>query len=55
VLEQGIKPQLTCSSTDANLPLSRGFPALCLGLTRGSGAHTLAECIETRQVLAGIA
>lgn len=55
LLEQGIKPQLTCSSTDANLPLSRGFPALCLGLTRGSGAHTLAECIETEPVLAGMA
>jgi tripeptide aminopeptidase len=55
LLEQGINPQLTCSSTDANLPLSRGFPALCVGLTRGSGAHTLAECIETEPVLAGMA
>ena len=55
VLEQGIKPQLTCSSTDANLPLSRGFPALCLGLTHGSGAHTLMECIQTEPVLAGMA
>jgi len=31
LLEQGIQPELACSSTDANLPLSRGYPALCLG------------------------
>jgi tripeptide aminopeptidase len=43
LLEQGIAPQLGCSSTDANLPLSRGLPALCLSLTRGNGAHTLDE------------
>lgn len=55
LVEQGIKPQLTCSSTDANLPLSRGFPAICVGLTHGSGAHTLAECIETGPVLTGMA
>jgi len=33
-------------STDANVPLSLGFPAICIGLTRGGGAHSLDEYIE---------
>jgi acetylornithine deacetylase/succinyl-diaminopimelate desuccinylase-like protein len=44
---QGIEPKLTLGSTDANIPLSRGYPAIVLGLTVGGGAHTLEEYIET--------
>lgn len=40
---QGIKHHLSIGSTDANLPLSRGYPAVCVGLTRGGGAHTNLE------------
>ena len=37
---------LETGSTDANIPLSRGFPAICLGITRGGGAHSMQEYIE---------
>jgi acetylornithine deacetylase/succinyl-diaminopimelate desuccinylase-like protein len=40
----GIRGSLDCSSTDANLPLSLGLPALSIGAGgQGGGAHTLAE------------
>jgi len=35
------------SSTDCNIPLSRGVPAICFGVLRGSGAHTRGERLET--------
>jgi di/tripeptidase len=53
--EQGIEPSLTVGSTDANIPLSRGLPAICLGLTTGAGAHTLNEYINTRSLARGLA
>ena len=31
------------SSTDANIPLSRGRPAVCIGITEGGNAHRLEE------------
>ncbi|ADU51490.1 peptidase M20 [Thermaerobacter marianensis DSM 12885] len=34
------------ASTDANLPLSRGIPAVTFGIRHGDGAHTLDEYIE---------
>lgn len=52
--EQGLEAVLTAGSTDANLPLSLGYPALVLGLTRGGGAHTLQEYIETAPVTQGL-
>jgi len=36
---------LRISSTDANIPLSRGIPAICVGVTDGSNAHRLQEWI----------
>jgi len=44
--EQGIQPRLNIGSTDANIPLSRGLPAVTIGLTHGNGAHTVHEHIE---------
>ncbi len=52
--ELGLEPVLTIGSTDANIPLSKGLPALVLGLTRGSGAHTLDEAIEVEPVEQGL-
>jgi acetylornithine deacetylase/succinyl-diaminopimelate desuccinylase-like protein len=52
---QGVQPYANIGSTDANLPLSRGLPAVCLGLTTGSGAHTTNESIETRPLRQGLA
>jgi tripeptide aminopeptidase len=52
--EQGMTPHFNAGSTDANIPLSRGLPAICLGLTTGSGAHTSAEFIRTDLVSKGV-
>jgi acetylornithine deacetylase/succinyl-diaminopimelate desuccinylase-like protein len=46
--EQGMDAVLTSGSTDANIPLSRGYPALVLGVTKGGGAHTMNEFIDVR-------
>ncbi len=40
------KIEISTGSTDANIPLSLGFPAICYGLTYGGGAHTMQEFIE---------
>jgi acetylornithine deacetylase/succinyl-diaminopimelate desuccinylase-like protein len=45
--ELGIQPVLTIGSTDANLPLSLGLPAVTIGLTTGASAHTVHEYILT--------
>jgi tripeptide aminopeptidase len=40
----GIRSHLDCASTDANVPLSMGVPAVSIGVGgRGGGAHTPAE------------
>ena len=40
----GLRSQLNCSSTDANIPLSLGIPAISIGTGgQGGGAHTAAE------------
>ncbi len=40
----GIRSRLDCASTDANIPLSMGIPAVCIGAGgQGGGAHTTAE------------
>jgi tripeptide aminopeptidase len=51
---QGLPPRLNIGSTDANIPLSRGLPAICIGLTTGGGAHTTNEYILTRPVAQGL-
>src|SRR5215471_2975421 len=45
---------LSAASTDANLPLSLGIPAVCLGITRGALAHTVQEYIDTAPVGGGL-
>ena len=54
VRKQGLDATLTTGSTDANIPLSKGFPALVLGITVGGGAHTKDEFIKTVSVLQGM-
>lgn len=46
----GLKPTLTASSTDANLPMSLGIPAITIG-SGGSGgrAHSLDEWIDVEK------
>jgi hypothetical protein len=40
----GVRSHLDCSSTDANIPLSLGIPAIAIGAGGiGGGAHTTQE------------
>jgi len=55
LLAQGIQPNLAIGSTDANVPLSRKLPAICIGLSTGSGAHTQGEYVNTRPLAQGLA
>jgi acetylornithine deacetylase/succinyl-diaminopimelate desuccinylase-like protein len=50
----GIFARLDINSTDANLPLSRGYPAICVGITHGNNAHSVEEFILTQPVARGI-
>jgi tripeptide aminopeptidase len=52
---QGIQPNLTIGSTDANIPLSRGLPAITIGLSTGYGAHTRNEYVQTQPLFQGLA
>ncbi len=43
----GKQPMLRASSTDSNVPISLGIPAITIGAgTRGGGAHSLSEWID---------
>ena len=42
------------SSTDANVPLSRNIPAVCVGLTDGGDAHRLSEWIDPLPLVKGM-
>jgi acetylornithine deacetylase/succinyl-diaminopimelate desuccinylase-like protein len=52
--EQGLTASFTSGSTDANIPLSRGYPALVLGITTGGGAHTIQEYIDVAPIEKGM-
>ncbi|MBN2548775.1 MAG: M20/M25/M40 family metallo-hydrolase [Anaerolineales bacterium] len=51
---QGLDATAAIGSTDANEPLSRGYPSVCLGLTTGYGAHTLNEYIRIAPLRQGL-
>lgn len=50
----GGKVDLRISSTDANIPLSRGIPSVCIGVTEGGNAHRLQEWIHTGPLIQGM-
>lgn len=52
--EQGVNPIHTSGSTDANVPLSKGYPAIVLGVSTGGSAHTVQEFINTAPVAKGM-
>lgn len=54
VRELGVEPELNASSTDANIPISRSIPAICIGLTNGTGAHRVDESIEIAPIEKGL-
>lgn len=51
----GIAATADASSTDANIPISRGIPAICIGLTTGGHVHRVDEYIDLAPVPVGLA
>jgi tripeptide aminopeptidase len=52
--EVGVVSRLNIGSTDANLPLSLGLPAITVGLTTGGRAHTVHEFINIAPLEKGV-
>lgn len=50
----GIEASFDASSTDANVPIGRGIPAICIGLTTGGNVHREDEYIDTDPLAAGL-
>jgi acetylornithine deacetylase/succinyl-diaminopimelate desuccinylase-like protein len=51
---QGVEPDLLIGSTDANIALSKGIPAICIGLANGGHAHTVNEFMLVENLPRGI-
>lgn len=50
----GLIPHFSVGSTDCNIPLSMGIPAICPGCVMGAGAHTREEYVEIDSLLPGL-
>ncbi len=50
----GIETYSEASSTDANVPLGLGLPAVCLSITEGANEHRLDEYIDTGPIALGV-
>lgn len=48
------EPEYTMASTDANIPLSYGLPAVCIGLSRSGNTHRPDEYMEVSSIPAGV-
>jgi acetylornithine deacetylase/succinyl-diaminopimelate desuccinylase-like protein len=48
------RPEFTVGSTDANIPLSRGLEAVCIGLTRSGNTHRTDEFMELAPIPQGL-
>jgi acetylornithine deacetylase/succinyl-diaminopimelate desuccinylase-like protein len=51
----GMEAICDASSTDANIPISRGIPSMCIGLTTGGNVHRMDEYIRVRPIATGFA
>ncbi|MFN8501395.1 M20/M25/M40 family metallo-hydrolase [Kouleothrix sp.] len=51
---EGFAAALDIASTDANIPLSRGIPAVCVGVGDGENEHRLDEYIVPARIPAGM-
>ena len=49
----GKKIEFCSMSTDCNIPLSLGIPALCIGTSTHGGVHTREEWIEKSSIISG--
>ncbi len=55
VLRQlGFEPVFDASSTDANIPISLGIPAVCIGITHGGLGHTTNEYVDVPPIATGL-
>ena len=52
--ELGLEPHLDIASTEANYPLSLGYPALTIGMTAGGHAHSVQEYVLTGPIEQGL-
>ena len=50
----GLEVKFRAGSTDCNIPLSMGIPAVCVGCVRGGGAHTREEFVEIDSLAPGL-
>jgi tripeptide aminopeptidase len=50
----GLEPSFDASSTDANVPIAVGIPAVCIGLTTGGNVHRTDEFIDLEPVSKGV-
>jgi len=50
----GLQTQVNAASTNANVPLSQGIPAVVIGTYTGKGTHRLDEWIDERSILLGM-
>ncbi len=50
----GIKCKKTSGSTDCNIPMSMGIPAICVGSFLGSGGHTREEKVLKESIPVGL-
>src|SRR6266508_140189 len=53
-LAEGLGAIYEIASTDANIPLSRGIPAVCVAVCDGGNAHRLDEYIEPARLPSGM-
>ena len=53
--ETGKPMAMGSGSTDINIPLSQGIPALCFGAYLGAGAHTREEWLQLSSLPVGLA
>lgn len=51
----GVEIRTSAGSTDCNIPLAQGIPAICIGGYRGGGAHTREEWIDCDSLETGYA
>ena len=50
----GVETKFRVGSTDCNIPLSMGIPAICTGCYKGGGAHTREEWVQIDSLLPGL-
>jgi di/tripeptidase len=50
----GVQTQVNAASTNANVPLSQGIPAVVIGTYTGKGTHRLDEWIDEGSVILGM-